>query len=65
MNLSEHTLQDEATLRAEIQCVEQHLVKIAGEDDCAYGKARIRAFETLLLEQRRRLDVLVSAATNR
>ena len=45
-------------LRAEIRRFESHLNTIRDEDDCAYSKARIREFETLLQEHRNRLDAL-------
>ncbi len=54
---------EEEMLRAEIRRFETHLVHIANEDDCAYGKARIRVFENLLREHRHRLDTLVAPST--
>jgi len=63
MNLPDHHVTrhtEEEMLRAEIRRFEAHLANIANEDDCAYGKARIRAFEALLQEHRSRLHDLVT-----
>jgi hypothetical protein len=48
----------EDELCAGIREVEAHLARIAGDDDSACGKARIRLFESLLQEQRARLSEL-------
>jgi hypothetical protein len=65
MNQSHEGPIEEAALRAEIQDFETHLARIAGDDDCAYDKARIRTYEALLHERRRRLDNLIAAHQGR
>jgi hypothetical protein len=47
-------------LHAEIRRYEAHLAEIAGHDDSAYEKARIRVCEALLQEYRRRLHTLTA-----
>lgn len=50
----------EDALRAEIRHFETHLAHIAAEDDSAYGKARIRLYESLLQERRHQLSALTA-----
>ena len=49
------------TLRANIRRVEEHLARIAWEDDSAYEKARLRVYEELLGQWRRELASLTAA----
>ncbi len=51
---------DAEQLRAEIRRYEAHLAEIAGHDDSAYEKARIRTYETLLQQHRHRLHTLAA-----
>lgn len=60
-----HLWTEQQLLREEISHFEKHLANINADDDCAYGKARIRAFEALLEEHRRRLDALIAAQPDR
>jgi hypothetical protein len=56
---------DEETLRSDIALFESHLACIGGDDDCAYEKARIRAYELLLQERRTQLQQLLAARAQR
>jgi hypothetical protein len=52
---------EEETLRSDIALFESHLARIGGDDDSAYEKARIRAYELLLQERHTRLRLLLAA----
>lgn len=52
----------EEHLRTQIHEIETHLKTIVADDDCAYEKARLRVYETMLEDHRRRLDALRIAA---